>query len=108
MNLSRQLTAIRDTLCEHSTPLMADTIGMSRTQLANYLAGKSLSDRMARRIAQAFPSVNPDWLLTGSGDMFLIPDTSTTQQLIIQLAQRDTVIASQQRTIERLASLIKS
>lgn len=106
MNLSAQLTAIRDTLCGHSTPRMAETVGMSRNQLANYISGKSMSDRMAQRIARAFPSVNPDWLLTGAGDMLLIPDDSATHSLIVQLAQRDTVIASQQRTIERLVAML--
>lgn len=96
MNISEQLKQLRLTRFEGSTKAMADAIGMSRNQLANYIGGASASPKMIQRIADAI-DVDRDWLLTGTGRA---DERPTAKQLL-------DIIESQQRTIEHLAALIK-
>lgn len=96
MNISEQLKLIRLQRFEGSTKRMAEALLMSRNQLANYINGISVSDRMVERIAERL-SVDKNWLLTGEQPPVKHPDVD---QLLA-------IIESQQRTIERLSMLVK-
>lgn len=55
-----------------SIPKFADYVGFKTPQTVRELIKgntKTLSDSVRFKIASAYPQINPDWLLTGEGDM---------------------------------------
>ena len=49
----------------------ADRIGVQRSSMSHILSGRNKpSLEMVQKTLAAFPHVNPEWLVTGNGDMF--------------------------------------
>lgn len=59
-----------------------DAIGVSESYIRNI--SKSISAEKLMRIRQLFPDVNPDWLITGDGEMFLPSSERTNVKTRIQ------------------------
>lgn len=51
---------------------LSDKTGLSTSVISHYITGeRGITAKSALKIQSAFPAVNPDWLLTGDGKMFL-------------------------------------
>lgn len=63
-----------------SVNAFANAIGVAQGTLASMLnRGTEPSNKTLNAVLSAFPEVNPDWLLTGSGEMYLSNKLSTTE-----------------------------
>lgn len=63
-----------------SVNAFANAIGVAQGTLASMLnRGTEPSNKTLNAVLSAFPEVNPDWLLTGSGEMYLSDKLSTTE-----------------------------
>lgn len=63
-----------------SVNAFANAIGVAQGTLASMLnRGTEPSNKTLNAVLSAFPEVNPDWLLTGSGEMYLTDKLSTTE-----------------------------
>lgn len=86
---------------------LAEEIEVSRTQINFIVKGeRGLSDNIVYRIERKYPSVNPDWLLTGAGEMF---KTSEIQKEFEPTDAEEIELRKEVgRLKERLAELEKS
>lgn len=75
--IARRIRQIRHELCHNDNTEFARHIGKSRQHASALCSGKSAAGRRSLDlILQAFPNVNPEWLLLGNGTM--LSDTPTT------------------------------
>lgn len=79
---TKQLKELRDVLIEkrliYNNSDWANQIGKPRSYVSEALNGRrAVTEQFVLSIAEAFPQVNRDWLLTGRGEMLhtLAPDT---------------------------------
>lgn len=75
-------------------------IGTSSQVFGKYLEGRAPSFEVTSSIIEVFDDINPDWLLTGRGEMLRpasSPELSREERLL-------SLIESQQRTIENLST----
>jgi phage repressor protein C with HTH and peptisase S24 domain len=69
-----------------SVNAFANAIGVAQGTLASMLnRGTEPSNKTLNAVLSAFPEVNPDWLLTGSGEMYLSDTLSTTENKDVRL-----------------------
>lgn len=63
-----------------SVNAFAKRVDVPQTTLSNMIKrGTEPSTKTLNAVLSAFPEVNPDWLLTGSGEMYLSDTLSTTE-----------------------------
>lgn len=63
-----------------SVNAFAKRVDVPQTTLSNMIKrGTEPSTKTLNAVLSAFPEVNPDWLLTGSGEMYLSDKLSTTE-----------------------------
>lgn len=63
-----------------SVNAFAKRVDVPQTTLSNMIKrGTEPSTKTLNAVLSAFPEVNPDWLLTGSGEMYLTDKLSTTE-----------------------------
>lgn len=121
MEISHQLLKIRAELCENSSQKMAERIGIPKQRLSNYINGKSLGSKTIDLILQAFPEVNPTWLMKGEGDMLIDnhpsgPSINTVNQKgnntqnngPVDVGKMLDTIHSQQQTIQTLVNMLNN
>lgn len=73
----------------------SQTIGVTQATISRYLNGRDIDSKVAVSIKDKF-NVNLDWLLTGSGDIFLI---NKPEKKSIKSNSGDIVIGTQNKTI---------
>lgn len=78
---------------------LANSIGMTYSNFTGRAQETPLNSNAVAKILITYPRVNAHWLVTGVGDM-LLEEVAATRE---QFEQMRKVIASQQRTIEKLA-----
>jgi transcriptional regulator with XRE-family HTH domain len=72
--LAARVKAIRDRLGKTQAEF-ADAVGVSRSFLSEMESGRSKpSSQLILGVAEAFPEIDRDWLLTGAGNMALWDD----------------------------------
>lgn len=121
MEISHQLLKIRAEFCENSSQKMAERIGIPKQRLSNYINGKSLGSKTIDLILQAFPEVNPTWLMKGEGDMLIDnhpsgPSINTVNQKgnntqnngPVDVDKMLDTIHSQQQTIQTLVNMLNN
>lgn len=121
MEISHQLLKIRAEFCENSSQKMAERIGIPKQRLSNYINGKSLGSKTIDLILQAFPEVNPTWLMKGEGDMLIDnhpsgPSINTVNQKgnntqnngPVDVGKMLDTIHSQQQTIQTLVNMLNN
>lgn len=66
---------------ELSPRSFAERINFNYSTLNNYLTGRrtNINVDLVRSIISSYDDINPDWLLTGSGEMYLSNKLSTTE-----------------------------
>ena len=121
MEISHQLLKIRAEFCENSSQKMAERIGIPKQRLSNYINGKSLGSKTIDLILQAFPEINPTWLMKGEGDMLIDnhpsgPSINTVNQKgnntqnngPVDVSKMLDTIHSQQQTIQTLVNMLNN
>lgn len=121
MEISHQLLKIRAEFCENSSQKMAERIGIPKQRLSNYINGKSLGSKTIDLILQAFPEINPTWLMKGEGDMLIDnhpsgPSINTVNQKgnntqnngPVDVGKMLDTIHSQQQTIQTLVNMLNN
>ena len=69
-----------------SVNAFANAISVAQGTLASMLnRGSEPSTKTINAVLSAFPDINPDWLLTGSGEMYLSDTLSTTENKDVRL-----------------------
>ena len=100
---------------------MAERIGIPKQRLSNYINGKSLGSKTIDLILQAFPEINPTWLMKGEGDMLIDnhpsgPSINTVNQKgnntqnngPVDVGKMLDTIHSQQQTIQTLVNMLNN
>lgn len=111
-DISKRISAIRDTYCGGSNTEMARVMGVSPQQVSNLCRGyRSAGAASRRRILTAFPMVREQWLLAGAGTMTEGEHQSASLELEVAhlrdlLAERERTIQEQTRALEDLRILI--
>lgn len=68
---------------EMSPSLFADTIGVQRATISHILSGRNNpSLDFVQKVLSRFPELNPDWILSGKGDMWRKPLVSKVEKVI--------------------------
>ena len=118
LNDSEKITAILHHFNLKKSEFSAKT-GISTQQIFDLIRGQiaNLSRENMAKILASFPDISPHWLITGEGSMLAatieqgnVTITNGGNNYNHSSANLDALIemlASQQRTIERLANLIK-
>lgn len=69
-----------------SVNAFAKRVDVPQTTLSNMIKrGTEPSTKTLNAVLSAFPDINPDWLLTGSGEMYLSDTLSTTENKDVRL-----------------------
>lgn len=71
----------------------ADRAGISRPTLSQILSGrnKSVNDIFLRKLIEAFPLLNPSWLLIGRGEMQFDVNSQISEPLNSNISQETTL-----------------
>lgn len=88
--VSQRLTAIIDYFADGNEKRFADSLGVKPAVINNYTKGKQQSKpgfEVLNKIANYYPDVNIDWLLTGRGEMLKSQSNKTPQEKWIVTTQ---------------------
>lgn len=122
MDISKQLSQILVQFCENSPQKLAEIMGWQKQRVSNYLKGKSAGQNTINQLLQAFPDINPTWMVTLEGNMIgsggdIITNTATgngnIQGKTINIESGDIsklidTVNSQQQTIQSLLEMLKT
>ena len=71
-SLRARVRWVLDELSEGNQSAFARRVGITQQAVSKIAAGGGVSGEVLERIARAFPTVNPEWLLTGRGQRLRI------------------------------------
>lgn len=86
-----------------SPSLFADTIGVQRATISHILSGRNNpSLDFVQKVLSRFPELNPDWILSGKGDMWRKPLVPRVEKVI---DDKDMILRSENNQPELFADL---